>query len=621
MTAFATRRIRLADFRPGIFSDFHAGTPSVPTQSSIPANGAAVLEDTWGCCADRSGALVPLPAVTTGKTSALIPPNPTPHSTALPHTYTLDALVLDDVQESSQLPSSKPEVVTLQTFVYDVSGFGHDAYALVRRWSEFKATPDTSDVSWAKSPATNTTTDLISGNLTHARGFESTYTVEVSANTALRRGFAWVAHAFVGADNLSTRNQFISGAIPAGDQALTDYDTKYAPNFGNVFPLRLRDALYGFFPNFASPPNIFMNSGAHYDGTTDGAFWGAFMCVSHQGRVVVAQRVPSQYENRGSGLYAWKDRLSASDLLRPHVFGGAGEFVEENTTGIGTMASLSADELLVVKHGGGGYLLRGSVTAPTVTKLPFIESTYGVTSSPVATPMGLVYGSRNGVFVWDGGETSKHLSPQLDGWFWRHTSTVNYQGHSARFAWWHPWVVTPNGFAFDTRSQSWWRLDDPSTHAAYNVYAVSSRSGELFAFPWRVTGTAPTNVLWNSASPDRLAASWSWKSQPLLESTERAFKVRDVEIVATSATPNSTITVSITGFDETGVSVTLPDVTIALGSVVDRPQVLTMGVSGQDRALSYIQARVVAQAPSSTRVAPKLHSLTFDVLDTNPRAA
>jgi len=604
-----TRRIAINDFKPGIFSDFHAGSSGVGS-SGVTVNGAAVVDGTWGCCADASGALVPLPRTGADGTAPLIPPTAASHGTYLPDTYLLDAVVIDDVQQSSSGLPGNPEVVTLQSFVYNAGSWSQ--YSLVRRWHKFRAAQDSSDVSFAKVACSQTETAILSGSLALIRGWDSLYTVESSAVAAIRRGFAWVVHALRLDQNPSTATQFTLGAISAGDQAITDYDTKYAPNFGDVYPVRCRDALFGWFPSFGSPPGVFMNSGAHFDGSTNMSYWGGYMCVSHQGRVVVAQRVPAQYENRDGGMYAWKDRLSATEVLQPHVFGGAGEFVEENTALIGTMASLSADELFVVKHSGGGYLLRGSVVTPTVTKLPFVESTAGVVSTPVATPIGLVYGSRKGVFVWDGGQTSKHISPQLDGFFWKH-SNANYQGHQARFGWWHPWVMAPKGFMFDTRHSSWWQLDDPSTHEAYNVYATSG-SGRLFAFPWRLTATQ--NVLYNYADPDRLAPSWSWKSQPLVETLDQAFKVRDITVVATSTSPGSSITVTVTGLDDLGAQVEIPEVTFTLADNFDRPQVITKDVDQQLSGLSYVQLTVVAG--SDDAVAPKLHGVTLGVLDTIP---
>ncbi len=230
------------------------------------------------------------------------------------------------------------------------------------------------------------------------------------------------------------------------------------------------------------------------------------------------------------------------------------------------------------------------------------------------TPIGLVYGTRNGVFAWEGGETSQHISPQLDGFFWNHAPGVQYDGHRGRFNFWHPWVMAPSGFMFDTRHNGWWRLDNPTGHNAYNVYAISENN-RLYAFPYQ--HTAVDTTLWNEASPDVFANSWSWKSQPLVESREVAFKLRDFTILATSTDVNSTITVTVTGFDADGVEVTIPAETIALGAALDRPQMVHRDLGAQAAALSYIQVRIQGGNTGGLS-APKLHSISFGTLDTNP---
>src|SRR5690606_37897579 len=62
--------IEIADFSPGIWSDTHAAdTTSNPPEMGdglrgfLPVNGAATIENTWQCHADKTGALVPLPII------------------------------------------------------------------------------------------------------------------------------------------------------------------------------------------------------------------------------------------------------------------------------------------------------------------------------------------------------------------------------------------------------------------------------------------------------------------------------------------------------------------------------------------------------------------------------
>jgi hypothetical protein len=608
-----TRRISVSDFRLGIFSDYQAGTGQTISNSQTgifdpTANGAATVEDTWGCCADRAGALVPLPKVSTGRTQAL-PFTAANYVANMPGQFLTDALVLNGVQEpSSVLDDDNPEVVTMQTFGYTTSGTSW-SYLLVRRWKMWKGAGTlTSDVSFAKSTTEASQSTIAGGNLTPARGSAAG---EESLINGVRKGFAWVAHPHIRADSVDPATNFQTGAIPAADQALTDYDTKYA--IAGAWPTITKHSQFGWFPNFDAPFTVPPSIPGFLDGSANNRFRGAYLCTTHQGRVVAVERYPSQYE--GSSEFVWKDRVCSTGLLRMSDDGGGGEFVEENTSLTGMIASLSADELLVVKHNGGGYLLRGSVPSPTVVKLPFIESTYGVVSSPAATGIGLVYGTRNGVFVWEGGETSKCLSPQLDGFFWQHQTTNNYEGHQGRFAWWYPWVMVPNGFMYDTNTQSWWRLDNPAGHLAYNVFAVSEK-GKLFAFPYKID--ADNSLMWNTAQWGTFTDQWSWKSQPLIETRDNAWKIRDIQILATAADVGSTITVTLTGFDDTGASVTITPEVFTLADNLDRPQLITKDVTAQASALSYVQVKIVAANTTSSLKAPKLHSISLGVVDTNP---
>lgn len=613
-----TARLTINDFKPGIFSDYHSSTAPTasPGQSTFDPsiNGAAVIEDTWGCCADRSGALVPLPRVTLGKSSALVPNgngSVSSHGTNLPGTYLLDAILVEDMQVSNERLTTETEVITMQTFVY-LNGDQalHHSYLLVRRYQEWRIDQQTTDISFTKSMSTQMQAEIASGNLFPFRGYPKLAAGPTSLNT--RKGVGWVAHPLrTSLDALPVARWFAGGDMGTNDRLITDYDTKSAvvQSSAPQFPTRVRESLLGWFPDFNQTESFNMGVSGHANTVNVEDFRGGFMAVSHQGRVIIAQWLAMEF----GGQFTWKDRITSSGLLLIDTLGGSGEFVEENTSGIGVMASMSADELIVIKHQGGGFLLRGSVESPTITKLPFIESTYGIVSSPALTPLGLIYGSRNGVFAWTGGETSQHVSPQLDGFFWNHAPNTKYQGHQARFDWWHPWVMVPNGFMLDSRHNSWWRLDNPADHEPYNVYRVSQQ-GRLYAFPWRLTSTA--NLLWNQASPDVLTSSWSWKSQPLVETREQTFKLRDITVLATATDPNSTITVTVSGFNQAGALVTIPPVVIALSDISDRPQLVMRDLGQQAESLTYIQVRLEGLCPTLT--APKLHSISFGVLDDKP---
>ena len=56
----------------------------------------------------------------------------------------------------------------------------------------------------------------------------------------------------------------------------------------------------------------------------------------------------------------------------------------------GAWGSISASELFLVRHSGGGYVISGDLNSPTVTRLPGVTSTNGIVQVAGQTPIGLV---------------------------------------------------------------------------------------------------------------------------------------------------------------------------------------------------------------------------------------
>lgn len=168
---------------------------------------------------------------------------------------------------------------------------------------------------------------------------------------------------------------------------------------------------------------------------------------------------------------------------------------EDVISGVGTVGVVTIDQLLLVKHFGGGALVSGDLDNPTIHRLPYIEPTRGVVCKGAHTPIGFVYGSDNGIFIWQGGDDTKKLSPQLDGFFWNHTDgsfAETYAGSRGRMAYWNGLICVPNNYVYDIERESWWRfqvkdlLPASSAIAPYNCYDVDERN-VLYAFPYRHT--------------------------------------------------------------------------------------------------------------------------------------
>lgn len=166
---------------------------------------------------------------------------------------------------------------------------------------------------------------------------------------------------------------------------------------------------------------------------------------------------------------------------------------EDDVSEIGTIGVTTVDQLLIVKHHTGGAMISGDLDNPSIRRLPYIESTGGVICKGANTPIGFVYGSNNGIYVWAGGDSTQKLSTQLDGFFWDHTNgstEETYAGSRGRMAYWNNLVCVPNNFLYDIEAQSWWRfkvtdlLPISADIAPYNCYDKDEQ-GQLYAFPYR----------------------------------------------------------------------------------------------------------------------------------------
>lgn len=182
---------------------------------------------------------------------------------------------------------------------------------------------------------------------------------------------------------------------------------------------------------------------------------------------------------------------------------------EDDVSEIGTIGVVSVDQVMVIKHRYGGAIISGDLDSPTVRRLPYIEPTGGVVCKGAQTPIGFVYGSINGIYVWQGGDTTTELSPQIDGFFWDHTNGTaeeQYAGSRGRMTYWNGLVCVPNNFVYDTDRQSWWRfkitdlLPVDAGIAPYNCYDRDG-DGLLYAFPYRNKWpTTVSKVTWPSSS-------------------------------------------------------------------------------------------------------------------------
>lgn len=262
------------------------------------------------------------------------------------------------------------------------------------------------------------------------------------------------------------------------------------------------------------------------DSATLGATVNGQLLMMHQQRLVSLVNLAGQLvvTSPGGNTDAWMLLNEAIQFTLPGLYGPAGpEYLgTEIPYGYGVMASQSASDLLMVKHSGGGLLVQGDLAAPIVRRLPEVASTYGSTCYGAATPVGYVYGQNHGgVYAWSGGDTSQLLSGQLQDGFWLPPTWVNsgtgyditpYRG---KFCFWKDWVLTPNGWLYDTLTGGWWQLQQ-SSPASCSEWAVDPYTNRLFGSVPSSTVTnntlVPMILGWNPAQP---AHSYQWTSNPV----------------------------------------------------------------------------------------------------------
>lgn len=609
--------IEIKDFRPGIFSSFGAATTAtgLPSgRSSIPANGAASPDYTYRCHADaRSGALVPLPVRTAGPTQTLVPEGNAKTSPAYYPTGTgAVAHIIDGVAFPADSITGAVHVCVGYAFNYATAGgsSAYVGYVLARMHIQAGAT--TRDLAFMRHAGTGFGTGM-SANI----AFEKTRTRTAAGSGTYHPSLAMVAY-FVGAFPTT-------GAISAADQALTTYDTDAAATYPNTS----RDPLLLVWPAAATATS---NVPTQVDGTASPSNDQWPIVFGHQGRLLVP--------NNQTGTFGAGSNTGALEFLRytpvdAHASAAMTELfiAHEAPGGYGTGHSMSANELLLIKHAGGAVLIRGDLDNPEVVRLPMVASTQSVHVRGAATPLGFVYGNRQGVHVWSGGETSKRLSSQLDGWFWRHeldqtNETYTYQ-QRGRFAWWDPFVVAPANWLFDTEGGGWWRLDqygDPASDAAnpmpMHAYDVSP-AGTLYAFHYKLTST--WNTPFSYFAPHTKASTYSWQSQPLIETRDRTITPRQINLVAQVAAGASgaqTVTVTLTGLKDDGTTVVSVDEPITLTGMGPDPVFIRHTPDGTNVAslqgVRYLKVRL--QASSASGPAPSVLSVGVGYRDSHTQA-
>lgn len=253
------------------------------------------------------------------------------------------------------------------------------------------------------------------------------------------------------------------------------------------------------------------------------------------------------------------------------------------------MSSLTASDLLIIYNSGGASLIQGDLAAPVIRRLPNVPGTRGIFVEGASTPQGFIYiQNRGGAYIWAGGDAAQLISPQLDDDFWFISGTEVVQQYAGSCAYWRDYVLLPNNWLYDTKTQSWWKLEDNAT-LTYWIYRINPTNNMLYAFVPIFTQNA-TNI--SGFSPATLASTYSWQSQPFYPAEDGTVEMMELLVIA-QGTIGDTLTFTLTAIDSAQVDTQVVTLTATTPTYYRRNLTGATGAVWQVR----VQASSVGNAP------------------------
>lgn len=601
----------LADFTPGISSQYHSLTAEIP--DAPQRDGFARAEGTWGCYALPTGGLAPLPAATIDRHSAITDwdgdpgeDRQWPNHDGDPDVYThrqaiLDAKVISPVTHipplSDPVDRTLPPVdvyMVRQLWLRRKSGYETpEPWWFLSNHLEYLGPPYTRDgaanlwVSGATAEEDLTPVDIDPSRWTYGGGsLAETRTVSPDI-TPYQIGSPVVVAGMGGVRRVATEST--EGIDMAKYVSYPDYHETF--DEGEVVPYAVPYDRPWYLPaplGVAMPGIVFGHQ-------------GRLMGLARESGYAFARRL--NYHGDDDSMRAASELVlywPVNDIYDPEGHRRA-TFMEEASSGYGTWCSVNANSLLLVKNQGGGVQINGDVESPQVVRLPGLPSVGGRANRGVMTDKGFVYGTVSGVWLWGGGDAAQALSDNLDPLHWiPDDPTVPLREVSClvgSFAHRHPFVFAPNNWVLDLRTGGWFRYhptpdQDPTEGATFAFNEVDA-VGNLWAFPASIVDQGTYCRMLDQTVP---RSSWAWQSQPIAKARARYLNYRQLDIVASG---RGTVQVTVTGIDGAR------DVaTFAVDSSGPAITVEPLAINTTD-----VEVSVVAHAAVDGDPAPTLHRL------------
>lgn len=298
------------------------------------------------------------------------------------------------------------------------------------------------------------------------------------------------------------------------------------PTVGPVVTLICFDGLLRMFPDDQATAAMTTRKVCKNSGGTaaeDVTLLSPSVVVGHQGRAVVTPltlssngRLATYVSNEALFWSRVNDAEYLDDALSDRFLNVV--LAPEDPTGYGVLASMTANELLLIKARGGALILSGSLNDYRLNQKPYVKGTGLSLNMGCASPIGYVYPVDGGGVWLFGGDKSEHISPQMDPEFWRpdYESSAFGPSHTSSTAW-QEWVIFPNNWLYDTDTGTWWKLENPDRAVLHHVSA-DWRGEHLYATPEYVTadysGDTPQILGYDYDINDK-RQFWSARTHPI----------------------------------------------------------------------------------------------------------
>lgn len=216
-----------------------------------------------------------------------------------------------------------------------------------------------------------------------------------------------------------------------------------------------------------------------------------------------------------------------------NTFGEQVTFEIQNATGYTAWASITANQLLLIK-GRGAVLITGSLESPTVVALPKV--TGNATCLGAMSILGYIYPTAKGsVYAWQGDDTSVNMSPFLDTGFCDYDDASKRKGHTGSCVAWNDFVLMPNEWVLDERTAAWWRLSDPVQDTGFGnrIRYWDVPAGQVFNNTDAAYGCVgkyqePHEGVICRLEADTLASTYYWRSAPIVLDTSHYIQLREI---------------------------------------------------------------------------------------------